>query len=92
MEEAIPKMSAGEAQMRDNPGGELDTAVDDCKQNSPSISSCSDKRTNEGCDRDIEVWTVLYIMNNKTKTCKSCTAVGDARFLFCPYLIKFSLI
>jgi len=34
--------------MRDNPGGELDPAVDvcrRCKKNSPSVSSCISKRT-----------------------------------------------
>jgi len=41
--------------MRDNPEGEeLDPAVDDrksCKKYSPSISSCMDKSTKEGCNR-----------------------------------------
>jgi len=48
--------------MRDNPeGGELDPADDvhkRCKKNSPSVLSCIDKRTKEGCDRGSEVGTV----------------------------------
>jgi len=41
MEEIVPKMLAGEAQIRDNPeGSELDPADDDrsrCKKNPPSV-------------------------------------------------------
>jgi len=47
--------------MRDSPElSELDP-VDDvrrhCKKNSPSVLSCIDMRTREGCDRVSEVWT-----------------------------------
>jgi len=48
--------------MWDNPkGSELDPTVDvrwRCKKNS-SVLSCIRKRTKEGCDRGIEVGTVL---------------------------------
>jgi len=48
--------------MQDNPeGSELDPANDvskHCKKNSPSVLSCIDKRTKEGCDRGGEVGTV----------------------------------
>jgi len=48
--------------MRDNPeGGEQDLADDvrrRCKKNSPSVLSCIDKRTKEGCNRGSEFRTV----------------------------------
>jgi len=48
--------------MRDNlGGGELDPAEGVrrcCKKNSPSVLSCSGKRTRKSCDRDSEVGTV----------------------------------
>jgi len=42
--------------MRDNPGGELDPAVDDSKRckNSLFVLSGIDKRTQETCDRGSE--------------------------------------
>jgi len=60
MEEAVSKMARGEAQMRDNPGGEdpADDVHRRCKKNSPSVLSCTGKRTREGCDRGSEVGTV----------------------------------
>jgi len=52
---------AGKAQMRDNPGGELDPAEGvrrRCKNNSPSVLSCIVKRTREGGERGSEVGAV----------------------------------
>jgi len=51
----VPKISAGEAQMRDIPeGGELDPAESvrkRYKKNSASVLTCINERTKEGCDR-----------------------------------------
>jgi len=62
MEEVVPKMVLGEAQMRDNPEkGELDAADDvcrHCKKNFSFVLACIDMRTIEGYDRDSEVETV----------------------------------
>jgi len=65
MEEAVSKIdpcreaSGREAQMRDNSKRvELDPAEGvrrRCKKNSPSVLSCIDKRTKEGCDCGSEV-------------------------------------
>jgi len=47
--------------MRDNPGDELDPAVDVCRRwkNSPFFLTCIDKRTKEeSCDRGKEVGIV----------------------------------
>jgi len=68
MIEVVQRWRAGEAQMRDNPGGdESDPAegvLGRCK-NSPSVLSCIGKRTREGCDRDSEVGTVHSGRNGK---------------------------
>jgi len=64
MEDApvVPKMRAGEAQMRCNlEGGELDPSEGvrrRCKKNTPSVLTCIGRRTREGCDRGSEVETV----------------------------------
>jgi len=61
-EEVVPKMAAGEAQMRNSQeGGESDHARGArrrCMKNSPSVLSCIGKRIKEGCDRGSEVGTV----------------------------------
>jgi len=54
MEEVEPRWRAGEAQLLDNLGGELDPAEAvrrRCKKSSPSVLSCIGKRKREGFDR-----------------------------------------
>jgi len=53
---------AGEAQMRDNPGGGESEPAQGvyrrCKKNSPSVFSCLGKTTRKGCDHGSEGGTV----------------------------------
>jgi len=51
-----PKWRAREAQMQDNPGGELDPAKGVrrlCMKNFPFVLSCIFKRAREGCDCEL---------------------------------------
>jgi len=60
MEEVLPKMTRRRGSDADNPGGELDPAADVRRRcrNSPSVSSCTDKRTREGYELGSKVGTV----------------------------------